>query len=472
MKERLIQIINNFKRKRILVIGDIMLDKYIYGDVSRISPEAPVQIVRARKESYKLGGSGNVVNNITSLGAKATIIGEVGKDKEKDILMRLLREKKIKSRLISTKKPTITKIRVVGRSQQLIRIDFEDDKNNNAKEIIKKVKRETRSCDAIIISDYAKGSISTALMKKVLVIAKGKSIIVDPKPSHNVDYSGATLVTPNEKESYIMSGLDKGKKIFEVIKKLEQKMKTKILVTRGKDGMAFIKKNKLIEVPTIAEEVYDVTGAGDTVIAVLALSIASGANLEEATVIANHAAGIVVTKFGTATVSARELLSTIEKENRKLKSQEEMTEIRKELKKQGKKVVFTNGCFDILHTGHVRLLEKTRALGDVVILGLNSDSSVRKIKGPTRPIIKESERAEMLSALECIDYIVFFDERTPVNIIKKLKPDIHVKGGDYTNKPMPERKVIEGYGGKVVLIPLFKDFSTTSVIEKIKNEKA
>jgi len=236
--------------------------------------------------------------------------------------------------------------------------------------------------------------------------------------------------------------------------------------------MAFIKKNKLIEVPTIAEEVYDVTGAGDTVIAVLALSIASGANLEEATVIANHAAGIVVTKFGTATVSARELLSTIEKENRKLKSQEEMTEIRKELKKQGKKVVFTNGCFDILHTGHVRLLEKTRALGDVVILGLNSDSSVRKIKGPTRPIIKESERAEMLSALECIDYIVFFDERTPVNIIKKLKPDIHVKGGDYTNKPMPERKVIEGYGGKVVLIPLFKDFSTTSVIEKIKNEKA
>ncbi|MBC8500881.1 MAG: D-glycero-beta-D-manno-heptose-7-phosphate kinase [Nanoarchaeota archaeon] len=472
MKERLIQIINNFKRKRILVIGDIMLDKYIYGDVSRISPEAPVQIVRARKESYKLGGSGNVVNNITSLGAKATIIGEVGKDKEKDILIRLLREKKIKSRLISTKKPTITKIRVVGRSQQLIRIDYEDDKNNNVKEIIKKVKRETRSCDAIIISDYAKGSISTALMKKVLVIAKGKSIIVDPKPSHNVDYSGATLITPNEKESYIMSGLDKGEKIFEVIKKLEQKMKTKILVTRGKDGMAFIKKNELIEVPTIAEEVYDVTGAGDTVIAVLALSIASGANLEEATVIANHCAGIVVTKFGTATVSARELLSAIEKENRKLKSQEEIIEIRKELKKQGKKVVFTNGCFDILHTGHVRLLEKTRALGDVVILGLNSDSSVRKIKGPTRPIIKESERAEILSALECIDYIVFFDERTPVNIIKKLKPDIHVKGGDYTNKPMPERKVIEGYGGKVVLIPLFKDFSTTSVIEKIKNEKA
>ncbi len=449
-----------------------MLDKYIYGDVSRISPEAPVQIVRARKESYKLGGSGNVVNNITSLGAKATIIGEVGKDKEKDILIRLLREKKIKSRLISTKKPTITKIRVVGRSQQLIRIDYEDDKNNNVKEIIKKVKRETRSCDAIIISDYAKGSISTALMKKVLVIAKGKSIIVDPKPSHNVDYSGATLITPNEKESYIMSGLDKGEKIFEVIKKLEQKMKTKILVTRGKDGMAFIKKNELIEVPTIAEEVYDVTGAGDTVIAVLALSIASGANLEEATVIANHCAGIVVTKFGTATVSARELLSAIEKENRKLKSQEEIIEIRKELKKQGKKVVFTNGCFDILHTGHVRLLEKTRALGDVVILGLNSDSSVRKIKGPTRPIIKESERAEILSALECIDYIVFFDERTPVNIIKKLKPDIHVKGGDYTNKPMPERKVIEGYGGKVVLIPLFKDFSTTSVIEKIKNEKA
>ncbi|MFH1770951.1 MAG: D-glycero-beta-D-manno-heptose-7-phosphate kinase [archaeon] len=471
MKEHLKNIIKNFPNKKILVIGDVMLDKYIHGDVSRISPEAPVQIVQAKKELYVLGGAGNVVSNLAALNAQVTFISSIGKDKEARILKKILDQKKIKYKLIETNRPTIVKTRVVGRKQHLLRIDYENYEELKSDKIIKLVQKEIKKVDAVIISDYAKGLITKELVNKIVSFAKGRPIIADTKHSEKLFYKGVSIITPNEKEAYEISGADKKTEIILVMKKLEKTLGCKVLITRGEKGMSLLKQNQLIDIPTKAKEIYDVSGAGDTVISALALSIVSGASLEEAAIIANHSAGIVVGKFGTETTSLKELLSVFEKEDSKIKKKDQIEIISRELKKQGKKVVFTNGCFDILHVGHVKLLEKAKEHGDILILGLNTDASIKRLKGPSRPIIKEMERAEMLAALECVNYVVLFNEDTPVELIKKVRPNIHIKGGDYKTKDMPETKYVEKFGGKVVLIPLVKGFSTTDIIKKIKNEK-
>jgi D-beta-D-heptose 7-phosphate kinase/D-beta-D-heptose 1-phosphate adenosyltransferase len=302
-----------------------------------------------------------------------------------------------------------------------------------------------------------------------------KKIIIDPKPQNVHLYRGAFLVKPNASEACQMTGKDcvTEEGVTAAGKGLVLQFGSHVILTRGRQGVSlFERAGDVTHIPTAATEVFDVTGAGDTVTAALALSIAAGATLKEACIIANTAAGIKVGKTGTATVSQHELVSAFEKRGTKVRNLGELAMIVEDLKRKGKKVVFTNGCYDILHVGHTRLLQQARALGDVLVLGLNSDASVRRLKGPTRPVIPQEERAEILSSLSFVDHILFFDEDTPVNVIGALRPDIHVKGGDWRIEDLPERSVIEGYGGKIVIIPHVEGKSTTNIVNKIKAQGA
>ena len=461
------KIIKNFPKPRILVLGDLMLDAYLEGDSNRVSPEAPVPIIRAHKEEYKIGGAGNVAANISELGGNVSFVGTVGNDSSGKRLNKLLKNEGVNTYLVIENKQTTIKKRIISMNQQLLRIDYENPAPTKAEKLFSILKKLLKKCDCILISDYAKGCVTEDLIKFITKNSK-VPVIVDPKQPMPEFYKNCTIITPNEGEAVKMGGLGHST-LHQVANFIEKKSKAKVLITRGAKGMSYIKKDSLITIPTIAKEAYDVTGAGDTVAAVLALSIAAGAKFEEAAFLANQAAGIVVEKFGTNTVSISELQQAFEDEVKKIKTQEQLAIISSELRKSGKKVVFTNGCFDILHAGHVNILQRSKALGDVLMLGLNTDASVRKLKGKERPIISERERAELLAALEVVDYVTFFDEDTPVNIVKKIRPSIHVKGGDYQRKDLPEARVVEKYGGKVVILPFVKGFSTTSILNRIKN---
>lgn len=477
------QILNKFKDKKILVIGDVMLDRYLIGDVIRISPEAPVPVLKVNKELHVPGGAANTANNIAALNGKAYIAGVVGKDDAKKLLEIQLKKSNIitEGLIIDTNKPTIQKVRVLSRSQQLVRIDYEEPDGYNKEtenKLISYIKKIIKKIDAVIISDYSKGTITENLASKIIDLCKQnkKPLIVDPKPENIEFYKEATLVTPNQKEASEITNIEnKLENVVSMGEKIKEMLNSNVLITKGEYGSSLIEqKGDIIHIPTKAKEVYDVSGAGDTVVATIALAIAAGADLKYAAVLANHAAGIVVGKAGTATTNVKEIQHLFEKEETKLKTIEELKEIISDLKKKGKKIVWTNGCFDILHVGHIKYIQKAKEIGDVLILGLNTDNSVRNLKGANRPILKEDERVEMLSAIECIDYIVFFSEDTPINQITELKPDIIVKGGDYDGhvsdddkKGVVGRNLMKKTGGKVVIIPLEEGFSTTNIINKI-----
>ncbi len=464
--KNLLKIIKNFKNKRVLIIGDLILDCYVEGDVSRISPEAPVPVLNIKKESYVLGGAGNVASNISNLGGKAVLFSFVGEDSKLNLLKNLLNKKNIKSFLMKTKKPTIQKTRIISGNQQIIRVDNEQKFNETLKEETKKsLLNESQKADIIIISDYAKGTITKDLMDFLSPFKE--KIIIDPKPSNKNIYNKALLMTPNEKESLLLSG---EKKIKSAGKKLREKYASNILITLGKKGMELF-SDKQLSIPTYAKEVYDVSGAGDTVISSLALSLSTGANLADSAIIANYAAGIVVEKKGTYSLSYKELKNRISSRTEKIKELNSLKSEINTLKKKNKKIVWTNGCFDLLHIGHIRYLKKAKKKGDILILGLNSDSSVKKIKGEDRPIQTQDERAEILSSLEFIDYILIFNDETPEKYLKELKPDVYVKGGDYDLNTInqKEKKIIEGYGGKIKLISLESNKSTTKIINKIRS---
>lgn len=462
--------IERFKGKKIVIVGDVMLDKYIHGEVSRINPEAPVPIVHVSREERRLGGAANVAHNIASLEGTPILISLVGEDEEGKILSELLDRKKIRHKLVPCNKPTIVKTRVIGLNQQLVRIDYENTSEVEDATVAQKILEQATDADAIIISDYAKGTITKKLVETITK-ATDKPVVVDPKHPDPGYYTGVTVITPNEKEARALSGLDAKQSVEAVARHLEKNLQCKVVITRGPQGMSLLKEETLIDIPTVAKQAYDVSGAGDTVISTLALALASGAELDIAATIANQAAGIVVEKFGTATVTQKELLGEFVRETEKIKKREHLAGICEKLKQQGKTVVFTNGCFDILHLGHVKLLQQAKALGDVLILGLNTDESVKRLKGPSRPIIKQDERAEMLAALEMIDYVTFFDEDTPVRTLEILKPSIHVKGGDYQEEYMPETPIVKKHGGKIVILPYVKGLSTTNIIRKIEENK-
>jgi len=461
-------------KPNILVIGDLMIDHYLFGKVERISPEAPVQVVEIEKEKMLLGGAGNVINNLLALGAKVCVASVIGDDENGEWIKNRLLSKAIDlNNLVYQKgRHTSKKTRVISSNQQIVRFDKEskDDISKESEE--KLLSSMSQEYDLILLSDYAKGVLTNSLTKKIIAYANIKNIpvFIDPKGSDYSKYLGATLITPNKKEAELATGI----KITndETLKKAGTELKEKydlksVIITLGENGMAIF-EDEMIKIPTVAKEVYDVTGAGDTVISALGYAMSNGKSLKEAAKFANYAAGVVVGKVGSATATISEIeeyKKSLHQESTEdfIKDFESISLIVKNLKQKEQTIVFTNGCFDILHLGHVKYLESAKKMGDILIVGLNSDDSVKRLKGKTRPINTQYDRAYLLAALECVDYVVIFDEDTPYELIKIIQPDILVKGGDYRYKNV--------VGSDIAKEVRFVDFvdgkSTTSIIRMI-----
>lgn len=482
--EKLKKYLPGLAGKKILVIGDLMLDEHIWSKVSRISPEAPVPIADVVRITHVPGGCGNVAANISALGGIPYLIGIIGRDSSGEKLLRALEREKISSNylIVDEHRPTILKSRIIAASQHVVRVDREDRtliSPRLTQQVIKKVKELIPKVDAVIISDYEKGLITPEVCQTIIKLChkNQKPVAIDPKGLDYTKYRGATVITPNLREAALASrtviidekSLQRAGKII-----LKFAQSQYLLITRGKDGMTLFDAHTSTYIPAIPREVFDITGAGDTVIATLVLALAAGANMKEAAILSNFAGSVVVGKIGTATCSREELEEAIEGREpitKKIKLRHEIAAIARNLKIQGAKIVFTNGCFDILHLGHVRYLREAKKLGDILIVGLNSDNSVTALKGPGRPYVSELERAEILASLECVDYVTIFDELRPDNLIKAIKPDFHVKGGDYKISELPERKTVEAMGGKVIVIPPIEGRSTTGIVNKILGKK-
>jgi D-beta-D-heptose 7-phosphate kinase/D-beta-D-heptose 1-phosphate adenosyltransferase len=464
----------DFKGAKVLVAGDLMLDRYHFGSVSRISPEAPVPVVNVRKTTQTLGGSGNVVNNIAHLGANAVMMGVWGADNDANTLKEMMKNINIQCDMLVTGAPTTTKLRVIGEKQQIVRLDFEEVvpvTREQAEDVAARVREHIKDCGAVVISDYGKGFCTLDVCEEIIRLAERQDIpvIVDPKGSDWRKYSGATTVTPNVKELSEAVGRyvpNEDEAVVLAAREIIDRVRLKYLVvTRSEKGITVVDSKDYMHFPTEAKEVFDVSGAGDTVVASLALALAKGFTLKEAVTVANRAAGIVVAKIGTAPVLLSELNSTHDVKSKLMPLDKLLKELEK-ARYTGRKVVFTNGCFDILHKGHVTYLKKAAELGDYLVLGLNSDESIRRIKGPERPINSEQDRAEVLAGLESISYITIFDEDTPFELIKSIAPDILVKGADYKVEEVVGRE----FAKKTVLIDFVNGYSTTSTIKAMKGD--
>tara|TARA_R110002073_G_scaffold258681_1_gene421655 strand:+ start:3913 stop:5283 length:1371 start_codon:yes stop_codon:yes gene_type:complete len=454
--------------KNILVIGDIIVDNYLIGNTERISTEAPVPIVNIVEEKLTLGGAGNVVNNLLALEAKVDIISVIGDDKNASTLNALIKEKNINSDyLIIQNNRTITKkTRIISSNQQIVRYDKEttvDIDESSSTKVLAIYKKIIQNYNIVILSDYGKGVLTESLTPKIIEIAnkEGVKVLVDPKGSNYSKYTGAYLMTPNKKEASIATNiLIEQDNLLAAISKLKVANKLSIsLITLSQDGIA-VYDDKLRIFPTQVQEVYDVTGAGDTVIAAIAYKLGQNHHINDAVQFANLAAGIVVGKIGVATAT----LDEINTKQHHIKTEKEIKTIVRQLKQQHKKIVFTNGCFDILHLGHIKYLERAKKLGDVLIVGVNTDQSVKKLKGDKRPINPEFDRAYLLNALKSVDYTVLFDQDTPYGLIKVIKPDVLVKGSDYKNKEVIGSDIAK----TVKLIEFVDGKSTTEIINKIK----
>lgn len=468
-----------FDKSQVLVIGDVMLDRYWHGGTSRISPEAPVPVVKVGQVEDRAGGAGNVALNIAALGAGASLISVVGKDEAGEALASRLGAAGIHTDFqISEDKPTITKLRVISRHQQLIRMDFEESfAAADSVDFAAKSEKLLPMMGAVILSDYAKGSLQNT---QVLIDVARKAkvpVLVDPKGTDFSRYRGATLLTPNLHEFEAVVGpceheSDLVAKGTELMLDLDLEA---LLVTRGEHGMTLLRPNQPeLHLPARAREVFDVTGAGDTVISVLASSLAAGEELPQAVALANLAASIVVAKLGTATISGPELRRAIQTEQgseRGVMTEEQLLIALEDARAHGEKVVFTNGCFDIIHAGHVGYLEDTRALGDRLIVAINSDASVKRLKGEARPINPVDRRMAVLSGLESVDWVVSFEDDTPERLLELIKPEVLVKGGDYTEDQVVGWEIVKGYGGEVKVLSFFDNCSTTAIVEKIRDQE-
>lgn len=465
----------DFSTAQVLVAGDLMLDKYWHGDVQRISPEAPVPIVKVQKEEHRAGGAANVALNIAKLGAPCACVGVTGRDAQAKNLKDLLEQDGVQTHFIETNHPTITKLRVVSQQQQLIRHDFEEliTSNETHKDVLTEFTRSLQKAKAVILSDYNKGTLAQS---QQLITACNKAqvpVFVDPKGNDFSRYTGATLLTPNLREFEAVAGKVASHQDLETkaLALLEQFNLTAVLVTRGADGMSLIQKNiPPLHIAAHAQEVFDVTGAGDTVIATLAVAIAAGETLENGVKLANLAASIVVSKLGTAFASRQELQQRLFQHQKRfgVVSADELQELVEDAKERGEKVVITNGCFDILHAGHVMYLREARKKGDRLIVAVNSDESVQKLKGPNRPIHSLEYRMELLAALRDVDWVVPFYEETPQALIASLLPHVLVKGGDYKIEEIAGHKEVLNAGGKVEVLGYLDGQSTTQTIAKIK----
>ncbi len=467
-----------FDQSQVLVIGDVMLDRYWHGGTSRISPEAPVPVVKVGNVEDRPGGAGNVALNIAALGAGASLISVVGQDEAADALRSRLESVGIHTDFqTSGDKPTITKLRVISRHQQLIRMDFEESfASEDSTGFEEKASKLLPLMGAVVLSDYAKGTLQNT---QVLIQAARKAkipVLVDPKGTDFEPYRGATLLTPNLHEFEAVVGACKHES--ELVEKGTELMLSldleALLVTRGEHGMTLLRPNQPeFHLPARAREVFDVTGAGDTVISVLASSLAAGSDLPQAVALANLAAGIVVGKLGTATISGPELRRAIQAEQgseRGVMTEEQLLMALEDARAHGERIVFTNGCFDIIHAGHVGYLEDTRSLGDRLVVAINSDESVSRLKGPARPINPVDRRMAVLAGLESVDWVMSFEDNTPERLLKLIKPDVLVKGGDYTEDQVVGWEIVKANGGEVKVLSFFDDCSTTAIVEKIQNQ--
>jgi D-beta-D-heptose 7-phosphate kinase/D-beta-D-heptose 1-phosphate adenosyltransferase len=474
----------SFRAEPVLLLGDLMLDRYIWGDVHRVSPEAPVPVVRLTGESDAPGGAANVAMNLAGLGLRVTVLGAVGMDAAGDRLRELLKSVGVDARSILQRAcaVTMTKTRIIGRHQQILRLDAEDRGGIGPGEIeaVRAAIRErlAEHCAAALVSDYAKGVVTPDACREVISAAKqrGIPVVVDPKGRDWSKYEGATVVTPNLGELGDVTGVAV-QRVDELLlagRALMDRLDIEsLVVTRGEDGLTLVTRGGTQDFPAAAREVFDVAGAGDTVVAILTAALAAGAPIEDALRLANLGAGIVVGKVGTAPITKEELLAELNRGLRleqanKLCGLDAAVERIQGWRDRRESVVFTNGCFDLLHAGHVKLLEQARRFGDRLVVGLNTDASVRALKGPERPVVGEQDRGRVLAALASVDLVVMFAEDTPLNLIQVLRPDVLVKGQDYREDEVVGASEVTSWGGRVVLVPLLEGRSTTAMMARAR----
>ena len=490
MSENLVHILSNIGRPNIMLVGDFMLDKYVWGEVNRISQEAPIPVLNVASEEIRPGGAGSVASNLAHLGANIFCYGTIGNDNEGRLLLDNLNDLGVDTEGIvqDSDRPTTVKVRMMGHLQsagkgiqQLLRIDYEktDDIEEEKQEvIINKIEDKIQQVDIVLISDMNKGLLSRRILDAVIKSGKDHNVPVIVDPGLTKDYGiyrGATAITPNRFETKLSTGIkitdvnsmkSAGKKL------LEENLFEHIIITADKDGMfLYSRDGKCKLISTVPKDVYDVSGAGDMVLSVFGFVVGSKNSFEDAAMIANVAAGVEVGKVGAVPISKSEILSELMGGSNplytKIKVLDELEEILNRHRKENKKIVFTNGCFDILHVGHIEYLKFSRRQGDVLVIGLNTDRSVREQKGDKRPFVSEDERARLISALEDVGYVILFDELTPDKLIRRVKPDVLVKGEDWKEKGVVGREFVESYGGKVILAPLVKDVSTTDIVSRI-----
>jgi D-beta-D-heptose 7-phosphate kinase/D-beta-D-heptose 1-phosphate adenosyltransferase len=484
LREVIQEIEHEWAHKRLLAVGDLMLDKYIWGEVARISPEAPVPVVHATHQSVRPGGVANVAMNLALLGAQTRVIGFTGGDESERLLAESLRANGITPDfVVSEGFPTITKARILGGRQQMLRLDSErlDPRpQGDYDRLVQRVLAELPGCHALVLSDYAKGSFPPDVCQTLIQAARKLDIpvLVDPKSPDFARYRGATTICPNlaEISAAVPEDARQPERSLEFLLHAAEAMVQTfdfefLTATLSEKGIALIRPGNRLMAPALARQVFDVSGAGDTVIAVMALCLASGIKPETAVQLANIAAGIVVGKVGTVPVEKYELLAALTPElalhaEDKVLTRSELQSRMALWKANGERVVFTNGCFDLLHVGHITLLEQARRFGDRLIVAINSDASVRCLKGPSRPIVGENERARVLAALAAVDAVVVFGEPTPLELIVALQPDVIVKGGDWNLDAVVGAQEVESWGGQVKIIPTVEGFSTTRLIAK------
>jgi len=478
-----------FGRLRILVLGDLMLDKYIVGDVERISPEAPVPVLRHAQRYSRPGGAANVAMNLAGLGVRAVLAGVIGADEDGAELTRLLQETKIDCSGIGTgHRPTISKTRIVSRTQQMLRLDVESRDGLlevELSDLLRRVEGSMAEVDAVILSDYAKGVLTEEVCRYVIALARSKQVkvFVDPKSKEFSRYHGATTICPNLGELAVATGVaaHETEKLLAVARDLAQQMEVEFLtVTMSEQGIRTFGggaggdggNGAEYHSPARAREVADVSGAGDTVIATLAAGMAGGLSRETAVELANLAASLVVAKVGTVPVRAEEMVAELTASQRagstdKVLTAERAVERVREWRSVGESIVFTNGCFDLLHVGHVTLLEDCKRFGSKLVVGMNTDASVQRLKGPTRPVVGEQERAKVMAALGAVDAVVLFAEDTPLKLIEALRPEVLVKGGDYRIETVVGHEMVIAAGGRVEIVPTVEGFSTTNLVQKL-----
>ena len=466
------------KSPKLLVIGDLMIDHYLWGSCERISPEAPVQVINVDNESTVLGGSGNVINNLKALGAQVDVISVIGDCETSDELKILLNDINVNSKYLITQKDRITskKSRIIAAQQQVVRYDRESTDEISTKSqttILNTFKKIITNYDAVLLSDYGKGVLTADLTQSLIAIANdnNKKVLIDPKGLDYSKYKGAYLLTPNKKEASEATQINvhDDATLTQAITQLKTQCDLDVsLITLSEQGVAIF-DDELRTHPTVAREVFDVTGAGDTVLASLGFALSCGLDIDNSVEFANLAAGVVVGKIGSATATLNEIIeyeSSLNKStsDEHIKTLDEIITLSTELKSRDKKIVFTNGCFDLLHAGHVRYLETAKSFGDMLILGLNSDRSVTVLKGEGRPINTQLDRAYILAALEAVDYVVIFDKDTPYDLIKAVKPHVLVKGGDYEGQEVVGQDIAD----ELKLVQFVDGKSTTKTIEKIQ----